>query len=552
MSSFSAHSASATSPPARARDNLNLQRNRPILTPVTNRASTKPAIQVNWIVESFNFDTHSFEDDRTLRPAPRSFNKSLAILPSWAERNCFIAAMATQQQAMIMQTIVAIRKALKRKAYESDSDSSIEHNTNRGYKLKKRARYVREGRLAPPTGPAAYKEIAEHAGYHRAIINRNPSLVDEEGYDLDSDDNEEHIREVMASAMEDDPYSSIRLEQLLAPLTAVTDLPTHPTLSRPFTSKALPELVKQALSLMHKENAALWKAKPLLTKLIGDNTWAPCGIMIQPNDVDLFTNTPSFLRRGTTSSLGLADAIPTTSQKPVLELAQREMVDGTDHAAPSDKTSPLEPGKQDTHEVESENQLEESGSRNGAEEAGTASLKEKPEGAQQANGHPPAGEDDRNGNMPGSSGHEDADMAEAAAGSGSRAGSSAAADPLDLPFIHPLFLPPRSAQPDRDLGLPEPEAEDVRRLLQLYVQKQEEVCRGTKTLYEGLLKADRYRRTVWQWAKAEAHSGANRDMSDGEDWYDREEWGLMEDLKKGEDEVEEDTAQTQKKTRTRR
>ena len=107
---------------------------------------------------------------------------------------------------------------------------------------------------------------------------------------------------------------------------------------------------------------------------------------------------------------------------------------------------------------------------------------------------------------------------------------------LEELFIHPLFLAPRAAHPDRDIGLPEQEADDVRRILQLYVQKQEEVCRGTMKLYEGLLKADRLRKTVLQWSKAEAHCGPNRDLSDGEDWYDKEEWGITEDLKKGEDE----------------
>jgi hypothetical protein len=55
-----------------------------------------------------------------------------------------------------------------------------------------------------------------------------------------------------------------------------------------------------------------------------------------------------------------------------------------------------------------------------------------------------------------------------------------------------------------------------------------------------------------KWAKAEGHVGLNRDMSDGEDWYDKEEWGLEEDLKKGQDEEEEDAATTAKKTRARR
>ena len=129
----------------------------------------------------------------------------------------------------------------------------------------------------------------------------------------------------------------------------------------------------------------------------------------------------------------------------------------------------------------------------------------------------------------------------------------ASATQPEEPFIHPLFLLPAGSRPDRDLGLPENEAEDVRRLLAVFVQKQEEVCRGASKLHEGLLRAERLRRDVLHWSKAEAHAGPNRDMSDGEDWYDKEEWGLVEDLKKGQDEEEEEaTITTGKKTRARR
>jgi hypothetical protein len=31
--------------------------------------------------------------------------------------------------------------------------------TNRGNKLRKKARYVREGKLAPPSGPEVYKRV---------------------------------------------------------------------------------------------------------------------------------------------------------------------------------------------------------------------------------------------------------------------------------------------------------------------------------------------------------------------------------------------------------
>ena len=117
----------------------------------------------------------------------------------------------------------------------------------------------------------------------------------------------------------------------------------------------------------------------------------------------------------------------------------------------------------------------------------------------------------------------------------------------ELP-IHPLFIPPPNAMPSRDFGLPSPEAEDSRRILSAWVQKQEEVCRGAERLYEGLLKAQRLRSTVWRWCRAEGHLG---ELSDGEDWVDMEEWGLDAPLKKGDQDGvgEEDTS---KKTRGRR
>ena len=116
-------------------------------------------------------------------------------------------------------------------------------------------------------------------------------------------------------------------------------------------------------------------------------------------------------------------------------------------------------------------------------------------------------------------------------------------------YVHPLFVVPPSAHPDRDCGLPPAEAEETRRVLMSYVQKQEEVCRGVQKLYEGLLRADRMKKTVLQWCKAEEHVG---EMSDGEDWYDKDAWALEEDLKKGHEEEEDEGGNQGKKTRGRR
>ncbi|GJC93298.1 rxt2-like protein [Colletotrichum higginsianum] len=60
-------------------------------------------------------------------------------------------------------------------------------------------------------------------------------------------------------------------------------------------------------------------------------------------------------------------------------------------------------------------------------------------------------------------------------------------DTVDETFAYPFFLPPPNARPDRNVGLSEAEVEDIRRLLALYVQEKEEVCRGTMKLHEGIL-----------------------------------------------------------------
>lgn len=124
-----------------------------------------------------------------------------------------------------------------------------------------------------------------------------------------------------------------------------------------------------------------------------------------------------------------------------------------------------------------------------------------------------------------------------------------------IPPPHPLFLIPDSVRANVNFGLPPNEADETRRLLWSYIQKQEETVRGFEHMLDSLLKACRMREDVLDWCKAEGHLG---EMSDGEDWYDCEKWGLAEgeDLKKGadEDEVEavDDGRATGKRGRGRR
>lgn len=93
------------------------------------------------------------------------------------------------QQILFAETIAGMKKAFKRRAYgefyrlfaesdhanplastESDSDSEIESFTNRGNKLKKRARFAHKGQLMPTAGPGAYKEV--RTGANKTLRSR--------------------------------------------------------------------------------------------------------------------------------------------------------------------------------------------------------------------------------------------------------------------------------------------------------------------------------------------------------------------------------------------
>lgn len=384
----------------------------------------------------------------------------------------------------------------------------------------------------------------------------------------------------MASVAELNPYANVRIESksgsqfahkvssrmltisdILAPLTATTDLPTHPTLSKPFTSSTLSTLVADSNEMMRKENTSLWKVRHLWTALCGDHMWAPCDKMVGPDNVELYTEDwvarqlmnlkTSAPTEATVPGSGLntngsgqigdhiasADQAPTTTQGTDVQMPDAEETDNGTNRTPGGGAV-LSNGveKRDFSNAQASRDVEEAKRKplpNGkavkSNDAGDEAMA-SPQ-ATQTNGHPSGGAQ--------------------ASGIASNGQSIKPSNPLDT-FIHPIFDMPSGSRPDRDFGIPEQEAEDVRRLLSLFIQKQEEVCRGVKKLHSGLNKAERLRRSVLHWSKAEAHSGANRDMSDGEDWYDKDEWGLTEDLKKGQDDEEEDTATAGKKTRNRR
>ena len=103
----------------------------------------------------------------------------------------------------------------------------------------------------------------------------------------------------------------------------------------------------------------------------------------------------------------------------------------------------------------------------------------------------------------------------------------------------------------------------------VYVQNQDEIVRSLETLYSVLARADRMRKNIFRAAKAEGHvhddgrGNMVTDMSDGEDWYDPEDWGLTKNdlrldkhgrwgLEKRKDEVEDNGVDVENEGRKKR
>ena len=445
------------------------------------------------------------------------------------------------------------------------------------------------------------------------------------------------------------------------PLTSAASLPDHPSLSVPYISTTLTDMVQQACVMVQREKKTLSNAKQLLTKFRGDETWIPCGLLYSESDEEMFnterlyknlasgrmsqysngsaardvangnldddrtlnnrlgskssmhfdsangavngthegpTAASSIATNETVTNSTLPPDSPMTEASAELSINATSEVHNVEMAEPDDNTVTKHdsgPGDAD----EANRRLEEEIVNIVGPEVSIIS-QERPEdtkdegmaSAQDAVDHKmdatraiqqqdesirgpglATGAVDapvNHNTVPGAEdGKEEDGEADVEDENGSRraprrmrtrAQAQAASEPTpssrdDSPDswvpreIHPLFLIPEAALPDKDFGLPPSEADETRRMLMTYVQKQEEVCRGAEKIYDGLLEADRKRKTVFKWCKAEGHVG---EMSDGEDWYDKEEWGLEDDLRKGHNDDEDDNVIQGKKTRGRR
>jgi hypothetical protein len=313
-----------------------------------------------------------------------------------------------------------------------------------------------------------------------------------------------------------------RATDLLAPLTSAADLPNHPALSVAYTSRHLTDLANEAGALARKEQATIARAKTLFVKLTGDSSFAPVALAAMRN-APFHSAWPN----GTTRQQENGD-----SQQ------------GEDADAPALTNGTTDVEMEDTRHTNGTNGDSYPDTTNGAEPATNG-------GSHAPGGRDVADEEDVADEASDTASQQMAHRMTTRARAHAPSTPSPPQSPLNgVNAIHPLFAFSVDSIPDRDLGLPLNEAEETRMLLMAYVQKQEEISRATADLYHGLLQADRMRQDVFKWSKAEGHLG---EMSDGEDWYDNEEWDLDQDLVKGRDEEDDETAVAGKKsTRQRR
>ncbi|KAL8874398.1 MAG: hypothetical protein Q9174_000243 [Haloplaca sp. 1 TL-2023] len=577
--------------------------------------------------------------------------------------------MATQAM-LIADTIAGMKRATARNSRSSpisDSDDSISRFTNRGNKLKRKARYVHEGQLDRPNGPKVYKRSIEHAGFHRDIISQIPKRYDINGDELEDDEEDEDADAIAAEA---NPYSGVALHELLAPLTSAADLPNHPSLSVPYASSIIGNMTQQACEMLQRERDIIRGAKQVLTKLRGDDTWIPCGSLDSDLDDTIFDTarvyetiirisaSPKSMKKDykrpvihkSLAPLGdetAENVIASQTLKryveshPVTAKSSRQ-IDDQHEAGESVRPTLATPNATGLGITQGDEQLADLAGSESNVEAVDQELDNVPAEKDGTSAEPPRGKrkdpseivTNKDSNKDSANGHSETrpnqegsleteviavtdfikeeahvqqqqeaadkaaavvevaraknasdeatpatlgnDVMDAEEGRPSnediqpnghrmrtRAQAQAVSDNVasyqtpsasdvssELATVHPLFLTPQGAYPDRDFGLPAEEAEATRRILMSYVQKQEEVCRGAEKLYDGFLRVERMKQHVDESCKHEAHIG---EMSDGEDWYDKEKWGLTEDLRKGRDEDQEEEGGTQhKKTRGRR
>lgn len=393
-------------------------------------------------------------------------------------------------------------------------------------------------------------------------------------------------------------------------------------MSHPYTSKALWNMTQAVEAKLRQERALLWRARNLHKQFLGDSNWIPCGSVETEADRWVFepkvpdaqsvnryhgghrgspAATSAAQKEGNQELSGAGTKEPevtreeqvnqtTEDDTPMPDVQNTEQGDGNQDEGPAQKPKsedadtavgdvlphpdkdPDQANGDNTEKPQNEQiqPADTEGTRSGQPEQGDEQInaaeqtaKTDPEHASETQTEEPEKDTEMQDTSSPEPPRRMTTRARANAenpedDSPANHSPTLSSDTLTSTLLgpHPLFLVPDSIRPGPNFGLPPNEAEDTRRLLWSYVQKQEETVRGFEHMLDSLLRACRMKDDVFEWCKAEGHLG---EMSDGEDWYDREKWGLAEgeELKKGADEddietVDDTTRATGKRGRGRR
>ncbi|CAZ81597.1 unnamed protein product [Tuber melanosporum] len=495
--------------------------------------------------------------------------------------------MAAERQ-YLADTIANVKKVLAAQSDGSESDDSIAYTSNRGRKLKRKARFVHEGALNDAKGPRVYKKEIEFYGKRRKVIYQKEPLR-KRNEDSESDVEEDSDDDTTSVSDDLDPYSEIRIDKILAPCENAADLPSHPSMSHVYTSRTLNDLLQQSLTKLCEEQAHTTKLKNLLTVFLGDDPFVNLEKM-QWLDEDFAAiareRSDNLLRELGGPLLSARGSIsnPTTTAPPSAPALVPQVPTAPAPAASTTTTSPSKPTTNgDLATAPPKDPIPPTTTIT------TTTITTTTTGSPASSENPPP--------LTATTAAEDMDLDPPLAAplktepstpptppprrmaTRSTQNSHPTTPPPISPHHHlqeidPWFFPP-TFRVDPDFGLPAPEAAETRHLLSSAVQHQDEFLRGLNKVREGLLRAERFRKYVWGWCRAmegtreylaaggggteeggvDAEVEAGATLSDGEDYYDPVEWGLEEPLEKGKEEEEEnggEVVSAGKKTRGRR
>ncbi|PUU82384.1 RXT2-like protein [Tuber borchii] len=486
--------------------------------------------------------------------------------------------MAADRQ-YLTETIANVKKVLAAQSDGSESDDSIAYTSNRGRKLKRKARFVHEGALNDAKGPRVYKKEIEFYGKRRKIIYQKEPLR-KRNDDSESDAEEDSDDDTTSVSDDLDPYSEIRIDKILAPCENAADLPSHPSMSHIYTSRTLNDLLQQSLTKLCEEQAHTTKLKNLLTVFLGDDPFVNLEKMQWP-DEDFAAiareRSDNLLRELGGPLLSARGSIsnPTTTALPSVPAPLPSVLAAPAPATSATATSPLKP----TTNGDFPTALPKDPIPSATTTITTTTITTITTGSPASSENPPP--------LTATTTAEDMDLDPPLAAplktepttpptppprrmttrstQNSHPTSPPPISPHRLQEIDPWFFPP-TFRVDPDFGLPAPEAAETRHLLSSAVQHQDEFLRGLNKVRDGLLRAERFRKygvprcgggggggIEEGGVDAEVEAGAT--LSDGEDYYDPVVWGLEEPLEKGKEEEEEnggEVVNAGKKTRGRR